>query len=255
MILIYIDESGDTGTNFNDPQQPVFVLGALMIDQVNWKRCEMEYMNILHDAFGGNIPEGFEFHTMDLVSRKKYFDNFSLDQTRDLRNKLLNYIIQEKLQVLYRKIIKKDYQKYCEGKYGKGIKIDPYVMAFPFICLGAAPYLEKMNDLGIFIIDQHRSITDIEQSLKTLRQARGDDLKMERVIEKGFFVDSSKSYPIQLLDLILYYLRKYHEHEIGKKVSPIHQETFETILSLSENLDNHEMGRKILDWVDGRVKK
>jgi len=28
MHLIYLDESGNSGTNLTDPQQPIFVLGA-----------------------------------------------------------------------------------------------------------------------------------------------------------------------------------------------------------------------------------
>lgn len=254
MILIYLDESGDTGTNYNDSQQPIFVLGAMLIDQDKWKVCEENFLEIILNAFDGAIPDSFEFHTMDLVNRNKWFSNFSIEQSKKLRNTLLEFIKVEKFPVLYRKIVKKDYQKYCEDKYGKGIKIDPYVMAFPFICLGVKPYLERKNDLGIFIIDEHRSIFDIEQSLKTLRQAHGDVLKMERVIEKGFFVDSSKSYPIQMLDLVLYYLRKYEEYKIGKKVSPVHLEVFDLVVSLSMNLDNHNQGRDILEWVDGRIK-
>jgi len=36
MILVYIDETGDTGTNLSDPQQPIFVLGAIPIRQNEW---------------------------------------------------------------------------------------------------------------------------------------------------------------------------------------------------------------------------
>lgn len=37
MHLIYIDESGNTGKNLADPQQPVFVLGALVIPEGSWQ--------------------------------------------------------------------------------------------------------------------------------------------------------------------------------------------------------------------------
>ncbi len=255
MILVYIDESGDTGTNFNDPQQPVFVLGAMLIDQSNWKKYEERFLTVIREYFNEKIPENFELHTMDLVNRKKWFSESSIEEVNRLRDRLLDLILTERITVLYRKIVKKDYQKYCEDKFGKGIKIDPYIMAFPFICIGISPYLEDNNELGIFIIDEHRSIIDIEQSLKTLRHGQGNELKLERVIEKGFFVDSSKSYPIQLLDLVLYYIRKYHESLIGKAVSPIHREVFDKVTSIAKNLDNLNQGRDILEWVEGRINK
>ena len=33
MHLIYLDESGQTGTNLKDPVQPIFVLGALIVPE------------------------------------------------------------------------------------------------------------------------------------------------------------------------------------------------------------------------------
>jgi hypothetical protein len=33
MNLVYLDESGNTGTNLSDPQQPVFVLAAQVVNE------------------------------------------------------------------------------------------------------------------------------------------------------------------------------------------------------------------------------
>jgi len=128
-------------------------------------------------------------------------------------------------------------------------------MAFPFIGLQVDNYLKEKKDLGIFIFDEHRSIIDIEQSLKSLRLTDDTVMHLDAVIEKGFFVDSSKSFALQLVDLLLYYIRKYEEFKIGKKVSTIHQEVFEQITAIAVNLDKHPKGLQILDWVDGQVKK
>ncbi|MEA1911984.1 MAG: DUF3800 domain-containing protein [Spirochaetota bacterium] len=141
MTLVYLDESGDTGTNFSDPQQPIFVLGSLLIKQQIWKELEKKYNSIIGEAFNNQIPVNFELHTMDMVSRR------------------------------------------------------------------------------------------------------------------GFFVDSTKSFPLQLIDLVLYFVRKYEETKIGKKVSEIHQQIFPALEQLATNLDQHEKGWDILDWVDGRIKK
>ena len=255
MVLIYLDESGDTGVNLSDVQQPVFVLGAMLMPQDKWKPCEEKFRTIISDFFGGKVPENFELHTMDMVSRSKWFKNYSIDNVKSLRDRLIQLVIDEKIPIMYRKIIKKDYQRYCENKYGKSIKIEPYIMAFPFICFGVESYLKENKDLAILILDEHRSFKDIEQSLKILRNAEIGKIGTESIIEKGFSVDSSKSYPIQLLDLFLYYLRKYHEHKLGKKVSLLHQEVFSRVVEASENLDNHNMGSDILEWVDNRISK
>ena len=247
MTLVYLDESGDTGTNFNDPQQPVFVLGSLLVKQEIWKELEKQYNSIISEAFGNNIPGHFELHTMDLVARRGFFTGFDLKATVSLRNQLFQLLKTFKIPVFYRKIEKKKYSKYCESRYGKGIKIDPYIMAFPFIGLQVDSWLKEQNDLGIFIFDQHRSLLDIEQSLRALRLAEDPVLQMQRVIEKGFFVDSTKSFPLQLIDLVLYFARKYEETKIGKRVSEIHQQIFPALEQLAINLDQHEKGWDILE--------
>jgi hypothetical protein len=40
MHLIYLDESGQTGTNLRDTVQPVFVLGALIVPESVWLALE-----------------------------------------------------------------------------------------------------------------------------------------------------------------------------------------------------------------------
>jgi len=49
---------------------------------------------------------------------------------------------------------------------------------------------------------------------------------MENIIEKSFFVDSRKSFAVQLVDLVLYYVLKLEEDKIGKHVNEIHRQTF-----------------------------
>jgi len=71
MILEYLDESGDTGTNFNDEQQPVFVLGALLVKEELWQELEIAFEDVVKQHFDGFIPRDFELHTMHLINKKK----------------------------------------------------------------------------------------------------------------------------------------------------------------------------------------
>jgi hypothetical protein len=42
MQLIYLDESGNTGNNLQETQQPVFVLTALLVPEQKWLALESE---------------------------------------------------------------------------------------------------------------------------------------------------------------------------------------------------------------------
>ena len=99
------------------------------------------------------------------------------------------------------------------------------------------------------IFDQHKNLVDIENSLKTLRLDMKSTLTTHNLIEKGFFVDSSKSYAIQLVDFALYYIRKFEEDKIGKRVSPVHKEVFPIIEDITKSLDTHKKALDILEWI------
>ena len=110
--------------------------------------------------------------------------------------------------------------------------------------------MDESGDTGTNF-DEHRSLADIEQSLKSLRLEVDTVLKMERVI----FINSSKSFALQLIDLVLYYIRKSEEFKIGKQVSLIHQEVFPIISEIAISLDKYQKGKEIINWVGSRAKK
>jgi len=68
MHFYYIDESGDTGGNLNDPHQPVIVLGGISVRDEGWNQTQRVFRQRLTDFFQGNLPEDFELHADDLLS-------------------------------------------------------------------------------------------------------------------------------------------------------------------------------------------
>ena len=76
--------------------------------------------------------------------------------------------------------------------------------------------------MGIFISDENKEIVrDVEKSIKVLRGIEGT-LKLGQIIEKGFFIDSSKSVVLQLCDLCALTLRKKEEAKAGFRDNPIY---------------------------------
>ena len=109
-------------------------------------------------------------------------------------------------------------------------------MALPFICMGANDYLNRKapNELGMLIFDEQKeSFNDAEKTLKTLRLDPNSLLKTTNLIEKGFFVDSKKSFALQLVDIAAYYIRKYEEYKLKMKVGEIDKQTFDKIKKLT----------------------
>jgi Protein of unknown function (DUF3800) len=238
MYLIYIDESGDTGLRLNDPQQPVFLMAALAMEENQWAEFEDVLLPVVKEHFNGEIPVGFELHATDLVNRRMSFKTFTRQETYDFRDDILKLV--EKFfakKIFYMSIDKKRFDVFCREQYGDGVRIQPYIMALPFICMNIDNFLKKEKKRGILIFDEHREgASDAEQALKVLRLDKDSSLNTSALIEKGFFIDSKKSYPIQVIDMVAYYLRKYEEFQLGHKVSSIHQQTFDALGRIAINV-------------------
>lgn len=73
MNLIYLDESGNTGLNLKDRQQPIFVLAAIVIHSTKWFDMEKDFHGVLRKYFGPDLPDDIELHAMDLKNQKKTF--------------------------------------------------------------------------------------------------------------------------------------------------------------------------------------
>jgi hypothetical protein len=251
MNLVYVDESGNTGLNLKDPQQPVFVLAAVIVPESKWFLLEKQFFDIANEYFGVPLPYPFEVQAKDLKSGRGIFAQLDFAQQLSFRDEMLRLLLDNKIDIVYRRIIKRKFAVFCEQEYGPGIRVNPYIMALPFICTEVDHYLRQKGaaELGMLICDEQKENLEMaERSLRTLRLDSKSILKTTHIIEKGFFVDSSKCFGLQLADLAVYYIRKYEENKLGFKVSEVDKE----VLSRIEKLISTGVGSSIVDvltWV------
>jgi len=217
MYLIYFDESGNSGTNLADPQQPVFVLGALIIPEKSWQAVEADLERSLDQHVPAPRAPGFEVHAGDLRQGAGAFKGVAVAQRLALRDAWLQVAARHQLRFIYRAITKARYERWMKSAFGNNISVNPHLAAFPLVAQVVNNYLRALSPdaLGIIISDDNREVVDdIERFLKLLRAASGT-LRLDRIIEKGFFIDSRKSLLIQLADLCALHARKEEERKIG----------------------------------------
>jgi len=258
MNLVYIDESGNTGANLKDPQQPVFVLAGMILPDSKWFSLEKSFLDIAKKYFGENLPEPFELHAIYLKSGQGIFKQLTFEERLSLRDEALQLLVDNGIVIIYQRIIKNKFAAFCEKNYGPGIKVAPYVMALPFVCMEVNHYLrQKNNELGMLIFDEQKEyLDDVEQSLRTLRLDSASILKTTNIIEKGFFVDSSKSTALQLVDLAAYYIRKYEEDKLKIKVSDFDKQTFAKIEKIVSTNVRPRIVEDVLEWFrEHKIKK
>jgi Protein of unknown function (DUF3800) len=82
MYLIYFDESGQTGINYGDAAQPIFVLAALVVPENVWLPIEKS-LEALIKQFFPQCPEGTEIHAKALRNGEGFFRKEKVEKRLD----------------------------------------------------------------------------------------------------------------------------------------------------------------------------
>ena len=249
MHLIYIDESGNTGKNLADSQQPVFVLGALVVPEGSWQAIE----TALEQAVSDHSPKTWngdeEIHGGDLRQGTGIFKGVSVADRLKIRDAWLQIAVDHKLRFIYRGIVKKRYDRWMTGAFGPGVSVNPHLAAFPLVAQVANNLLRSLGGdvLGIIISDDNREVVgDIERFQRLLRVTPGT-LHLDRIIEKGFFIDSRKSRLLQLADLCTLHARKVEERKLGMERKTIDDRGIDLIQPLIHR--GEESFPDVIEWL------
>jgi hypothetical protein len=255
MYIVYFDETGNTGTNYDDPQQRLFVLGAMVVPEAIWQNLEKDLQAAVDEVFPPPRPDDFEIHGVALRNGQGYFRDFSVNVRVTFRDAWLAIAHRHGVKFIYRPIEKSRFRTWVHGELGSGVKINPYVVAFPLVARVVDEYLAGRpgKPLGIFVFDENKEVVhDIEKSLSLLRGI-DNALRLGRVVEKGFFIDSAKSLVLQLCDVCLYCARKKAERTLGLPAKTIDQGGILGVEPLVYK--GNEAFEDVLAWITEQQKK
>ncbi len=203
MHLVYLDESGNTGMNLKDPQQPVFVLCAMIVNEACWQALEADLAAEVRSHVPAAMELGQEIHSNDLRRRNGPFEDLSVTQRIAFRAAWFDVASKHGVRFVYRSIVKSRLAAWVEKTLGPGVGLNPHRPAFPLVARVVNEFMAGLKPaaLGIFISDEnHEIVTDVEQTIKLLRVSDGS-LRLGQIVEKGFFVESHQSLPLQLTDM------------------------------------------------------
>lgn len=221
MHFFYLDESGDTGDNLNDPNQPIFVLGGVSLRDEGWNKTQTELHKIFDDYFEGEIPENFELHTKQLLSPNGEgpFQNHDINDRTELVQEILDLIEERKHGVHFVAI---DKNKLCDSECCVELPYNtesPYLVAFDYL----VTYInwnvkERLGSTARALVifdrkDQYHA--EIEKITRNRRFEGPKTHRIKWIVEFSYSVDSKKNSMIQLSDLIVFLARRFMEIEKG----------------------------------------
>jgi len=221
MHFFYIDESGDTGRDLLNAEQPIMVLGGLSVSDEKWNNTQIEFDRIIAAYFNGQVPQDFELHCTDLLSPNGsgYFTEHPRANRTQLAKDLLNILATQSHNVHY---IGLDKQRVHNIACGATLCFNPsrpYELGFDYLITYINWFIKnKLGSTarGLIILDEKRDQYDnIERILNDRRFQTVQAHRVKRIVEFGYPIDSKKNPMIQLSDLVVFCTRKFLEVENG----------------------------------------
>lgn len=221
MHFFYLDESGDTGTNLGDQDQPVMVLGGISLRDEGWNKTYTEYMKLIDAFFTGNIPAGFELHANQLLSPNGdgVFSGYPMHTRSQLAKDVVDLIDERKHGFHYIAFDKAEMQNTAcctTMPYDTG---NPYLLGFDYMITYINWHVKKKlgsTARGLVICDEmqqyHNSIDEISRERRFGGTAAH---RVKWITEINYPVDSRKNAMIQISDLAIFCVRRLLEIEHG----------------------------------------
>lgn len=252
MYLMYADESGNTGTDYDDKNQPVFVLAGVIVKDTDWHKIN----DTFEEEKAKIYPEfkDYEIHASELFNspKRSIFNKYTWQENLIALEKIVDVITKLNLTLNFTCVHKNEFKKHLLSTFGPNIKVDPYLYAFALTYDCFSNYLE--NDIGIIFNDDIRNISN---SLELLYPKLV--VNHRNIIEKSFYLDSKKNNFIQIADICALYINKYtcihHNYCSYNKIKEEHCiKMYEKIITLMGNGNIQDIDTKKSDMLDNLFK-
>ena len=222
MHFFYIDESGDTGEDLHNQEQPIFVLGGVSVRDVSWNKTQQKVEEIFTNYFDGNIPDGFELHSCELLSPNGEgpFGGHPIENRLALVRNLLDLLEQNSHDVHIFPIDKGKLEQ--ENLVGADLIYNhkiPYLLSFDYLITYINWHIKKNlghTAKGMVIFDKKEDHhASVEEITKNRRFAGAKAHRIKWIVEFSHPVDSKKNPMVQLSDLVVLCCRRFYEVEGG----------------------------------------
>lgn len=220
MYLMYADESGNTGTDYDNKEQPIFVLAGILVEDKKWhyinnyfNKKKIEILPILKDH---------EIHTNELFnsSKKSIFNQFKWQDNFIVLEKLVDLITELDIEIQFIAIDKKHFKRSVYDNFKNSIKIEPYIYSFGMMYDHVSDLLVQHNNKGIIFLDDILTIPKTLHNIYPILSQNNCTM-----IEEAMFLNSKNSNFIQIADIAAFYIEKYFSISKGyKKYSSIKEE-------------------------------
>lgn len=217
MYLLYADDAGNTGVDYDNEQQPVFCLGGVIVPDDQWHSLNQRIRAWKCEHFNDN-PNA-ELHAVEIFNGMRNrktgmnFRQYSEEQNLSTLESIVKLIVEMSMPFTVFTVQKQNLKAYCRAHYGTGVKVDPYFIALPYVLSFFDSFLITRKTRGIVFLDEQDQVySKIDSVLDSFRVfTEGSSiLKSEEIIERAMFLQSDKSNFVQIADVCNFIINRKH---------------------------------------------
>ena len=196
MHFFYLDETGCTGADLSNAEQPIFVLGGIDVPDEKWRKTHGLIWAAFKDYFGGELPKNFELHAHELLNGEGFF----ADKDQAVRNALMHSlldVIAERGHSIH--FIGIDKAKLAAAPAAQHAVIDcriPYQLGFNYLVTYIERYVSTRlghSARGMIILDNKDMYqVQIDKLTHYRRYEVPSARKLKRIVEFSYPVDSRR---------------------------------------------------------------
>ena len=211
MLFCYLDESGNTGSRLDDPDQPYHYLVAVIVreDRVS---LLSERLDELADG-AATVTPLVEYHGQELFSGRGPWQGVEPQVRVDEFAKALAVIAEVDACIAYSSIDKLALAR-------RGARQSPHLYALQFLTEEIEAWVRSRDDplcqMALLVADQNHQ--EEEYAFELVREMHrsggpvGSDLGLaktaEHIVDSVYFVPSERSRGIQMADLVAFILNR-----------------------------------------------
>lgn len=193
-----MDESGNSGEK-SDPNQPIHLLGCMIVDASNVNKFEAK-CNDIAKAFFPNEWKSVEFKAHEIYAGKGPFKQLRVEQRIDLTTRLLTAATEHAAGFGYTGVDKR--KSYANDH--------PHRIAFGLMIEGIQPFCNQRDELGLIIADEYNEIGKTLLSDFSHMKIHGTfwgyrNVTATNIVDTIHFVNSADNRLIQVCDLMTYF--------------------------------------------------
>lgn len=207
MWLCYLDESGNTGKNLNDSQQPLHLIAAVLVKEEQVMPLAEAVIDLVEDT----LPAGAhpaELHGADLYGGAKAWAGMTDIERNKVFRDALALLRTHMCVVAYASINKPE----LKAK-GYSEVISPHLLAMQFLLEKIDSWLRK-GERALVVADEMKEHEYDAIELVSEMQRWGSSLvpgrKLEQIIDTVHFVRSKDNPGVQMADMVAYVIKQNH---------------------------------------------